>query len=144
MSKWSLVLAVTCGAALGWAGPVSAQVSPFPIRPGSTRPPSPPPLGLTGSGPIFLLGPGDLQQRREQAAQVRSGLATLRQGQVEIEQRLNQLSEQDPDAYLLRNDTLLGRRAATFNDTRGAFPDIDGGRPGALGPRPGPRRPGRP
>ena len=41
----------------------------------------------------------------------------------------------DKYQYILNNGTLLGRRAATFDDTRGAFPAVELPRRRALGPR---------
>ena len=70
-----------------------------------------------------------------QAAEFRSGIAQLRQNQSLLEQQLNSVREEDLDQYLLNNGTLLGRRAATFDDTRGAFPAVELPRRRALGPR---------
>ena len=137
MSKLKLVLAVAYGVAL-WlpSTPALAQTG-FPPRPNyQPTPPGPPALGITGSGAFFLLGPRYQSQQRAQAAEFRSSISQLQQSQSALQQQLNASREEDLDAYLLTNRTLLGRRAATFDDTRGAFPSVELPRRRALGPRP--------
>jgi len=137
VSKAKLVLAVACGAVL-WlpATPAFAQANFFPTRPNYLpSPPQPPSIGIVGSGAFFLLGPRYQAQQRAQAAEFRSGIAQLRQNQSLLEQQLNSMREEDLDQYLLNNGTLLGRRAATFDDTRGAFPAVELPRRRALGAR---------
>src|SRR5206468_2553874 len=124
-----LVLAVACAAALGLPAPASAQ-SGLPARPNYRLGQSPTPpleigIGFTSrSGSLFLLSPRYEAERRSRADEVRAGLGQLQQGQSQIEQQLNQLRNEDLDAYLSQNGTLLGRRPATFGDTRGAFPEL--------------------
>ena len=137
MSKLKLILVAACAAVL-WlpARPASAQAAFLPPRPNyQATPPGPPAFGVVGSGAFFLLGPRYQAQQRAQAAEFRSGIAQLRQNQTLLEQQLNSMREEDLDQYLLNNGTLLGRRAATFDDTRGAFPAVELPRRRALGPR---------
>jgi hypothetical protein len=141
VSKLKLVLVAACGLALGLpSSPAFAQPG-FPLRPGyQPTPPGPPAFGVTGSGAFFLLGPRYQAEQRAQAAQFRSSISQLQQSQSLLQQQLNAVRQEDIDAYLLTNRTLLGRRAATFDDTRGAFPAVELPRQRALGPRPAPAR----
>ncbi len=137
MSRLKLVLAVTCGVVL-WAAPspVLAQAQFLPARPNYLPiPPQPPTIGIVGSGAFFLLGPRYQSQQRAQAAEFRTNITRLQQNQAQLQQQLEASREEDLDAYLLSNGTLLGRRAATFDDTRGAFPAVELPRRRALGPR---------
>src|SRR5262249_7916339 len=77
-------------------------------------------IGIIGSGAFFLLGPRYNAQQRAQTEALRTDITRLQQTQTQLQQQLEASREEDLDAYLLSNRTLLGRRAATFDDTRGA------------------------
>jgi hypothetical protein len=137
VSKLKLILVLAGGVVL-WAAPspVLAQAQFLPGRPNYLPiPPQPPTVGIVGSGAFFLLGPRYQAQQRAQAAEFRTNITRLQQTQAQLQQQLEASREEDIDAYLLSNGTLLGRRAATFDDTRGAFPSVELPRRRALGPR---------
>jgi hypothetical protein len=137
VSKLKLMLVVACGGVL-WAAPspAFAQAQFLPTRPNYLPiPPQPPTIGIVGSGAFFLLGPRYNAQQRAQTAALRTDITRLQQTQAQLQQQLEASREEDLDAYLLNNGTLLGRRPATFDDTRGAFPAVELPRRRALGPR---------
>ena len=133
--KW--ILAVACGTALWLPANSAFAQTGYPLPPSGFQPtpPGPPALGISGSGAFFLLGPRYQAQQRAQAAEFRSSIAQLRLAQSQLQQQVGTLREEDLDQYILNNGTLLGRRAATFDDTRGAFPAVELPRRRALGPR---------
>jgi hypothetical protein len=129
-----VILLAACGCLLASRAPAQVQVplnGGTPIQP--VLPSFPVLPGLVGDSNLFLFPTRVGAARRLQTAQLRNDIARL---------RLNQMQQQEPqdtpeDLIQRLEDakTLVGRRAATFDDTRGAFPQVQLPRRSTLGAR---------